>query len=66
MALIHILQILMMLVGGAIALGAVVLISGAMLLAVGNDFEKVVQHFIQSRRDTHLLKQIEEFRRDFS
>lgn len=66
MALIHILQILMMWIGGAIALGAVILISGAMLLAVGNDFEKVVQHFIQSRRDTHLLKQIEEFRRDFS
>jgi len=55
----------MTIAGDLILVVMVVGIWAIMLLAVGTDLQWVVQHTIQSRRDTRLFKNIEEFRRDF-
>lgn len=64
--MISLLQFLLMLVGAIIASGLLVALWGAMLLAAWDDLVEVVRHTIQSRRDTKLFHQVEEFRNDFS
>lgn len=53
---------MMFVVACAIRLIFVIAVWACMLFAV----HSTIQNLVQSRRDTNLFKQIEEFRRDFS
>ena len=64
--MIDILNHITMLIGTAVSILALLLIWGAMLLCVDEDVSYLTKHYHQSRKDTKMFHQIEEFRRDFS
>lgn len=65
--MIDILQHTMMLIGTAVGILAVLTVWGTMFFcAVDEDVTYLVKHFHQSRKDTKMFHQVEEFRRDFS
>lgn len=64
--LITLLEHLLMLVGIVAALALLAGIWGAMLFAAAEDIKYLILHFVQSKKDTKMFHQVEEFRRDFS
>jgi hypothetical protein len=64
--ILELLRHLLLIAGAATAVVAVVGIWSILLHEVWADAVKLNQHYIQSRRDTKLFHNVEEFRRDFS
>lgn len=61
-----VLQLLLMVIGAMIAAGFIAFIGSFVLIVVWDESVLLVKHYTQSRRDTKLFNQNEEFRRDFS